>query len=731
MADITSIHSGDDSINVGNIPKELKDKKKWVLWRWVNRAGKRTKPPLQINGKKAEVNNPETWASFDEVVKELQNKEGKYSGIGFVLTEDDNIVAWDLDHCLNPKTGELEPWAEHIVKTHNSYTEITPSGEGLRIIVTGDLPENGRKKGNVECYKTLRYVTLTGDLYPFTPTKLSSHNPDIYEQYFNSNGGKEKSEKAKKEKKVTTLGLLEQGLWKEAGYTSQSEADLAYCRKLAEDTLGNAEEIDKRFRDSKLFRKKWDDPHYGDGKTYGAGTIELALRSYQSQFRFTDLGNAKRFETLCKDEVRYCHGHWFVWDKKRLKEDDLRQIDNFGLRVIEALRDEAKNTIDREQRDALLKHANGLEQRSKFESMLKFAESRPEIAIRTGDLDKDKFVFNCNNGILDIRGMIRPHAFEELITKLSPVNINMKAEAPLWQKFLDRIMPEKAMQEYLQRAVGYTMTGSVDEQVFFFAYGEGANGKSTFFRMMKKVFGDYFTSLPIESLMATKNEQHSTAIVDLRGVRFASAVEPSEGRAFNEGLLKALTGGEEIVARRMHENNQRFEPTAKLWIMGNHKPIIKGTDHAIWRRVRLVPFTVTIPKAEQDGDLWEKLESEAEGILKWAAVGMMNWFKQGLEPTPETVSNATAHYREEMDSLTEFLQTEVVKEEGAWLLHSSLYNRYSKIAEDNNERALSSKFFATKMREKGFHAERRTGNQMYWKGIMLRVHSEESWQKEM
>jgi putative DNA primase/helicase len=730
MAEITSIYSG-DGINSSNIPLELKEKRKWVLWRWVNRAGKRTKPPYQVNSKPAKVDDPSTWTTFEEVIKTLEENPGKFSGIGFMLSDDDDYIGWDLDHCLNPKNGQLEPWAEEIVKTLNSYTEITPSGEGLRVIVQGDIPERGRKKGNVECYKTLRYVTLTGDLYPFTPTKIGPQSDEIYNRYFSSNGGKEKNPKDKKQKKITSAGLLEQGLWKEAGYPSQSEADLAFCRNLADETLGNAEEIDKRFRESKLFREKWDKVHYGDGKTYGQGTIELALRSYESQFRLTDLGNAKRFAALCKEEVRFCAQKWFIWDGKRLREDDIQHIYNLGQRVIEQIREEAKASTDRDTRDRLLKHATGLEAHGKFESMLSFAETQPDIAIRTGDLDKDHFLFNCETGILDANGRIRPHAFEEMITKLSPVRVNMGAEAPQWQAFLDKVIPSKKVQEYLQRAVGYSMTGSVTEQVFFFAYGLGANGKSTFFRMMKKILGDYYVSLPIEALMATKNEQHSTALTDLRGVRFASAVEPSEGRSFNEGLLKALTGGEEIAARRMHENLQRFEPTAKLWIMGNHRPNIRGTDHAMWRRPRLIPFTVTIPKDEQDENLWEKLEAESEGILKWAIIGMQKWVKQGLEPTPEEVRIATEEYKSEMDQLRDFLENEVEEDESTWLLHASLYARYVKYANDNNDKVISSKIFANKMREKGFYATRRTGNQLYWRGIKLVVHTEETWQREM
>lgn len=742
MADIVALNSGIDDIQPENIPKELKEKPRWLLWQWEMRSDgkgglKKTKPPYQINGKKAKVNDVETWTTYDKALAALvesRNKNGdetksRYGGIGFVLSDDDDIIAWDLDHCIDYKNATIEPWAEAIITQLNSYTEVTPSGEGLRVFVRGDLPPGRRKKGPVECYKNFRFITVTGNLYLDFPTEINENNLSTYEAFLNNgetkSEEKKKEKKERKERKKSQLDFLQEGLWKEAGYPSQSEADLAYCRWLAEEENGNKERIDERFRASLLYRDKWVTSHYADGKTYGEGTIELALNSWNSQWRLTDLGNAKRFTNIIKEEVRYCKGNWYIWDGTRLEEDELQRIYLYGQKVIDQLRDEAKSTIDKDERKRIWNHMLQLESLGRIQSMITLTSSQEEIAIGLEELDRNQFLFNCANGILDSDGRIRPHAFEEMITKISPVRINPQAKSPVWDKFLDEIMPDKENQAFLQRGVGYSMTGSIIEQVLFFAYGPGANGKSTFFHMISKIFGDYFNQLPVESLMASKNEQHPTVLADLRGTRFVLASEPEDGRRFNEGLLKQITGGEKIVARRMRENFYKFDSTAKLWIMGNHLPNIKGTDDAIWRRIRRIDFSTIIPKEKRDKNLWDKLEEEQEGILMWCVRGLLEWMKIGLA-TPPGILAATQGYREEMDFIQQFINDEVETLLGNWEYHSDIYARYSEITDKNNERPVSSRNFAQRMREKGYKDARRTGNQLMWENIKLRGHGRQT-----
>ena len=428
--------------------------------------------------------------------------------------------------------------------------------------------------------------------------------------------------------------------------------------------------------------------------------------------------------------MRFCQDTWYIWDGKRLAEDKLQQIYLLAQRVIDELRDSARETIDREERSRIWKHMLSLESKSKLEAMISLTESQEEIAVAIEDLDKNSMILNCENGILYPDGSIHQHEFDELITKLSPVRINGKATCPIWENFLKQVLPNENIRRFVQKSIGYSMTGLITEQVLFFVYGTGSNGKSTFFHIITKILGDYASQLPVESLMATKNDQHPTVLADLRGVRFVLASEPEDGRRFNEGLLKQITGGEKIVARRMRENFFRFESTAKLWIMGNHKPTIRGTDYAIWRRIRLIPFTVIIPKEKQDKELWTKLEGELEGILLWCIRGLRMWLNEGLEPPKEVIA-ATEEYRQEMDSVQEFINEELETEVGSWLLHQAIYNKFVKRQTDNNERLISSKAFAQKLREKGYNGQRRTGNQLYWEDFKFRNKYDKDEQREM
>lgn len=712
-------------IQPDNIPIELKARDRWFLWKYELREDgegkkKQTKPPYQPNGSRGKPNDISTTSPFEVVLKVLSESK-KYNGIGFLLTEEDDLIAWDLDHCLNSKTGELEQWALNIVNTLNSYTEITPSGEGLRVFTKGKLPVSGRKKGPVECYQTLRFITVTGNLYPGYPTEINANSIELFTEVFEKKPEKKSASSSKTPdiSKKEVILHLENGDWKSAGFPSQSEADYEYCKILADKFSGDKERVDRTFRESKLFRPKWDVQHSGDGRTYGQLTIDRAVKNWETQFRLTDLGNAKRFAQLIKDEVKFCGGRWYIWDGKKLAEDRLQRIYLLAQRVLDQLRDECKETQDDDTRKVIWKHMISLESKSKLEAMISLTQSNENIAMVPEELDKNPYIFNCENGMLDERGALIPHSFEELISKQSPVRINGKATCPAFEKFLDEILPSKTLQTYLQTAIGYSMTADISEQVLFFAYGVGANGKSTLFHIITKILGDYASQLPVESLMASKSDQHPTILADLRGVRFILASEPEEGRRFNEGLLKQITGGEKIVARRMREDFTRFDSTAKLWIMGNHKPNIRGTDNAIWRRINLIPFNVTIPKEKQDKELWVKLEAEQEGILLWMEKGRRNWLRNGLNP-PDEVLIATQEYRNEMDVIQDFINEHVEEDIGNWLLHSSLYGAYAKSATDSNERVLSSKMFAQKMREKGYQDQRRTGNQLYWSNIKLK-----------
>jgi putative DNA primase/helicase len=718
------------SVEIDNIPSVLKDIPKWVLWRWEQRGGKATKPPYTPEGRKASVNDPSTWTTFDEVVKALNsNSKKKFSGIGIILDGKDGIVGWDLDKVLNDKTLQLVDWASDLIKSLDSYTEITPSGTGLRSFVYGEIPEQGKRKskfpsydgnneGVLEVYSGGRFLTITGLRWPESKHTIEKREASIYFRRFFDQDEPEiqhlkRNEKAQK---------LWNGEWK-GDYGSQSEADLALCRYLADETDGDGERIDALFRKSNLFREKWDRVHHSDGSTYGQTTIQLALRSWSAAYHLTDLGNAKRFAKLIENEARYCYGKWYIWDSKRWNEDRLQRIVRSADRVIEQIYQEAKTIEDLDKAKDLRKHAKVLESRSRIEAMIKLTEAREPIPVMPDQLDSNHQAFACQNGVLDAL-QFREHRPNDLITKLSPVVYTPSVSSRRWIQFLNSIIPDQEIVDYLQRVVGYSMTGSVKEQKLFFCYGTGANGKSTFINTIMKLMGEYGRFISSEVLMAHRNEMHPTGIADLRGVRMAVASELEDGKRFNEQLIKAITGGEKITARRMREDFFEFTPTAKIWIVGNHKPTIRGTDHAIWRRIHLIPFTRTIPEEEQDKELGVKLENEIDAIFNWCVEGLKAWLSNGLMP-PDKVLLATTEYKSEMDVIALFLEDECEVNPNFDETHASLYKRYCKVAEENREFVMNSRAFSIKLGEKGFEKFKGNGNVTKWKGLKVKIRSEE------
>jgi putative DNA primase/helicase len=261
-------------------------------------------------------------------------------------------------------------------------------------------------------------------------------------------------------------------------------------------------------------------------------------------------------------------------------------------------------------------------------------------------LDSDPYLFNVENGTLDLRtGLQRPHNPADRITKLAPVVYDPTATAATWDQFLARIFTgDRELIRFIQRAVGYSLTGLTTEQVMFLLWGTGQNGKSTFITTLQALFGDYARQTAFDTFLAASKSTPGAArpdIVRLRGARLISALEAPAGARLAETVVKSLTGGDIISARDLYSSGSEFRMEGKLWLAANNKPEIRGTDLAIWRRIRLVPFTVTIPEEEKDPQLADKLRAELPGILNWAVEGLAVWQREGLG-VPVAVERATA-----------------------------------------------------------------------------------------
>ncbi len=359
---------------------------------------------------------------------------------------------------------------------------------------------------------------------------------------------------------------------------------------------------------------------------------------------------------------------------------------------------------------AVLKWALESEFAPRLKAMIELAKSEPRIPLLPRQLDANPWLLNCLNGTLDLHtGTLRQHRREDLLTKLCPVEYDANAPCPQWMAFLSDVMSRnQALIDYLQRAVGYSLTGNVAEQCLFFLYGTGQNGKSTFLGTIQAMLGDYAMQAIAELLMVRANEQHPTERADLFGIRFVATIEVESGKRLAEALVKQLTGGDRMRARRMREDFWEFEPTHKIWLAANHKPVIRGQDYAIWRRIRLIPFTVKIPDEKKDATLPDKLKAERPGILAWAVQGCLAWQRNGLAE-PDEVTQAVHEYRAEMDVIGQFLRECCVirpKQPDIKTRSSVLHKAFCKWSGDSS---ISQKAFTDWLLEQG-HAKKIGGD---------------------
>lgn len=447
----------------------------------------------------------------------------------------------------------------------------------------------------------------------------------------------------------------------------------------------------------------------------------------------TDAGNAERLIARFGSSIRYCGpwDKWLVWDGKRWAIDQTKAVMRYAKQTARLMLLEAATIEDEEERKAHISWSRASESHRGMVNMVNVARADAHVAITPDVLDGDHWLLNCQNGTIDLRtGTLRPHAPTDLITKLAPVAYDPDAAAPSWEPTVSTIFAGKAaMIAFIQRLFGYFLTGQVSEQKLPIFYGTGANGKSTIINTLLELMGkDYGMQADPNLLMARKQEGHPTERADLFGKRLVITAETAEGARLNEPLLKQLTGGDHIRARRMYEDPWEFAPTHKPVLITNHKPEIRGTDHGIWRRVLLVPFEVTIPDDQQDKALPAKLTAERAGILAWAVRGCLAWQQIGLNP-PAEIGAATHAYRGEQDVLGAFMAECCVTGDSAVRAKANdLYARYRAWCETNGEHSVTMRRFGLAMTERRF--QRHQSNGTWYLGIGLRnefeVHSGEN-----
>ena len=305
-----------------------------------------------------------------------------------------------------------------------------------------------------------------------------------------------------------------------------------------------------------------------------------------------------------------------------------------------------------------------------------------------------------------------------MITKLANVEYDPQADCPLWKQFIREIMDYKTdIIGFVQTVAGWALTGDTSEQTMFMLYGNGANGKSTFLNTIMYLLGDYAIATPTETFMRKNGDQITNDIARLRGTRFVTTTETEQGRRLSEPLIKQITGNDKMTARFLYGEFFNFVPTFKIFMATNHKPVIKGTDYGIWRRIKLIPFTTRIPEEKQDKHLEEKLRAETSGILNWLLEGTRRWKQEGLK-APKVILNATEEYREEMDVIGNFIKECCIQKPEASIRIRELFKAYQDWCDENNEHAVSERFFGLRLKEVGFE-QGRTAEARFWSGLAL------------
>jgi putative DNA primase/helicase len=422
-------------------------------------------------------------------------------------------------------------------------------------------------------------------------------------------------------------------------------------------------------------------------------------------FPMTDSGNAELIAQMYGDRLRFNHrrGRWLIWKNGRWSEDCKGEVFPMAKDVARARLADSANIPDNSRRSDAARWALNSESEYRLRVALDLAKKEAPLSDAGDSWDLDPFLLGVSNGVVDLRtGTLRRACPEDRMLLYTTVHYDPSAQCARFEQFLGEVFREdEETIRFIQRAIGYCLTGDVTEQVLFLCYGEGANGKSTLLEIVTYILGAYAHSLPFSSF---EKRAHSGIPNDLAGLvskRFVTAAETSEDVTLNEGRIKSLTGGDTCSARFLYSEWFSFEPTAKHWLAFNHLPHVTDDSHGLWRRVRLIPFLAKFDGERRDNNLKETLRAEASGILAWAVRGCLLWKAEGLG-LPTAVKEATTLYQSECDPLAAFLDETYESSPHGFVESATLHRDYKKWTEDNGKKPLNARDLASRLRAHGF-----------------------------
>lgn len=462
------------------------------------------------------------------------------------------------------------------------------------------------------------------------------------------------------------------------------------------------------------------------GEVYGDHVDAETLNA----LHLTDSGNAEAMARVYGDRLRFAHlppktrdtvGFWLVWSGHRWSPNATGDIDRFALATVRARQDAARLIPSKEDGPSKeAKWALMSESASKRRDLVDLARAERPIAVRFADFDLDPWLLGTANGVLDLRtGDLRPGRQSDMLTKAVGYDFVPSARCPRWIRFLDEVFGgDRDLIGFVQRAVGYSLTGDTREQCLFLCHGKGANGKSTMLGTLRAVMGDYSANTPFSTFELGDRAGNTNDLAALAGTRLVTAAETSEARRLNEARVKAVTGGDPVTARFLYTEFFTYVPTYKIWLSMNALPTVAGVDEGIWRRLRLIPFNVSF-KGREDRTLEATLREEVPGILAWAVDGCLQWQAMGDLGAPQAVTDATEAYRAESDAIGRFLEDGTQKvDTDKGVRASDLYSAYSRWCLVMGEKAETSTTFGRRMGDLGYE-KKRVGSGVFYYGLRL------------
>lgn len=705
------------------IPDELRNLKRWGLFRkeWKESRKKYTKIPVNpYDGTGGKSNDENTWSDFETALEAL----GQWQTCGLAFYFKEPYLGIDIDHVSAEIEQYLQGDTENIVydflSRTNSYTETSISGEGVHIITRGAIPGDKRRHKNVEMYQSGRFFALTGNAFGKPDQRIDDVDPQnikfLYKKYIDPQSKKivqlKQPEAEPRFNDMTEQSIVDAALASKSGtrferlmkgvfddYESQSEADLALANMLAFWTAKDFQKMDTIFRESGLMRDKYDQKH---GKTtYGSALLNKAIadasevyhprhnddfflsvpgltvdkpgddKKSDKWYSYDDTGLAERFMAKYGSIARYdtTNRKYMYFDGIKWNVDNDFTVEHMLNDVVAHIKDEPLHVTDDMDEDAAQEAFAKFNKRSRNNAGKTAAmnEIRKLIPAVPDDFDTQLNVLNTPSGYTDLaNGDIHETNSENMFAKVTKAEYSPTASAPMWQAFLDDIfLGDKDMIHFIQKAVGYSLLGTVEQAIVMILHGvgdagNGSNGKSVFMEALRYALGDYAVTISPDTLMAKKYGMDNLALTDLanmKGARMVITSETESGVRLSEATVKRLTGGEPINAKRMYAEPFSFLPTGVVWMTTNNKPIVRGTDNGIWRRLVFVPFEAKITGDKVDVKLGDKLKTEAAGILNWAIEGALEYQtdRKLMQNAPEKVTKTHNEYRSEMDTVQGFL----------------------------------------------------------------------------